>query len=99
MLNVERVCSLPISYFLKDFIYSFERVHEQGAGRGRRGEGGLQADSVLSIEPDMGLDLPTLRLQPEQKSRVGHLRHLTNRVTQAPLTTSYFKAFSIVTFV
>ena len=31
-----------------------------------------KADSVLSVEPDMGLDPPTLKLGPEPKSRVQH---------------------------
>ena len=32
-----------------------------------------QEDSPQSMEPDTGLDLMTLRLSPELKSRVGHL--------------------------
>ena len=40
---------------------------------GAGGEREFQADSELSVEPDAGLDLMTLRLGPEQKSRVGHL--------------------------
>ena len=39
-------------------------------GEGAEGEG--QADSVLSVEPDMGLDPTALRSQPEPKSGVCH---------------------------
>ena len=38
-------------YFLKDFLYLRERA---GKGRGVEGEG--EADSLLSREPDAGLD-------------------------------------------
>ena len=41
-----------------------------------------QADSLLSLEPDVGLHLRTLRSQPEPKPRG---RHLTDYATQAPL--------------
>lgn len=40
-------------FFLKDFLFIRERE------RGTEGEG--QADSMLGIEPDVGLDLRTLR--------------------------------------
>ena len=42
------------------------------AGGGAEGEGEResQADSPLSMEPDMGLDLTTLKSWPEPKSRV-----------------------------
>lgn len=32
-----------------------------------------QADSPLSVEPDAGLGLRTVRSQPELKPRVGHV--------------------------
>ena len=35
-------------------------------------EGEGQADSMLSIEPGVGLHLTTLRVLPELKPRVGH---------------------------
>jgi len=46
------------------------------------------ADSVLSAEPGMGLDLGILRSGPELKPRV---RHLTDFATQPPskLSTSH----------
>ena len=45
--------SICFSYFYKDFIHLFKREHKQ---RGvAEGEG--EADSLLSREPDMGLDL------------------------------------------
>ena len=47
-----------------------------------------QADSVLSAEPDVGLDLVTLRSPPELKPRV---RHLTNCTTQVPPKTALLK--------
>ena len=46
--------------FFKDFIYLRKRV--RGRDRGRRREKESQADSALSAEPNMGLDLMTLRL-------------------------------------
>ena len=38
---------------------------------GAEGERESQTDSMLSTEPDVGLDLTTLRPQCEPKSRVG----------------------------
>ena len=70
--------NLFIIYLLKRFIW--ERDHEQEGQRERERE--IQADSMLSAEPDMGLDLKTLRSGPELKSRVGHLTHWA---TKAPL--------------
>lgn len=49
-----------------------------GEGRGR---GNALADSALSVEPDVGLDLTTLGSGPLPKLRVGQL---TDRATQAP---------------
>ena len=45
--------------FFKDFIYLREREREtaNGCGVGTQGEG--EADSLLSKEPDVGLDLRT----------------------------------------
>ena len=51
-----------------------ESKHSQGRGRERR-ERESQAGSTPSTEPDVGLDLTTMRSWPEPKSRV---RHLTN---------------------
>jgi len=62
------------AYYL--FIWERERerertrVHELGEAEGE-GERESQADSTLSAEPDVGLDLMTLRSWPELKSRVG----------------------------
>lgn len=50
-------------------------------GQRERGRGS-QADSTLSTEPCMVLDLTNLRSQYELKPRV---RHLTDCATQAPL--------------
>ena len=39
-----------------------ERAQEQGEGQGGRDRGtGSHADSMLSIEPDLGLDLGTMK--------------------------------------
>ena len=46
------------SFFLKDFVYLFER---ESRGRGREREGEREADSLLSKEPDVGLNPRTLR--------------------------------------
>ena len=54
--------SIPLQLFKKIlFIYLREREHKQGKQqRGRRGRERIsQADSMLSAEPDMGLDLTT----------------------------------------
>jgi len=44
------------------------REHEWEGQRERERE--FQADSMLSMEPDMGLDLTTLRSRPELKPNV-----------------------------
>ena len=41
--------------------------------RGKERETESEADSPLSLKPDAGLDLTTLRSLPEPKSRVGCL--------------------------
>ena len=59
---------IPNFSFFKDlFIYLRER--ESMSRRGER-ETESQADSALSTEPDVGLDLMTLRSRPEPKARV-----------------------------
>ena len=71
--------------FFKRFIYLFEREKRDRvcvrAGGWIEGERESLADYLLSMEPATGLDPNTLRLEPEPKSRVGHL---TNRATQVP---------------
>ena len=57
-------------YFFKGFIYFFLG---RECTRGGRRRGSPQADSTLSLEPNVGLDLMTLRPWPEPKPRVGHL--------------------------
>ena len=52
-------------------IYLFER--EERACSCEWGEGGGQVDFVLNVEPDLGLDLTTLRSRPGPKLRVGLL--------------------------
>ena len=70
-----------------------EREHASGVGEAE-GEGGResQADSILSGEPDEGLDLMTLRSWPEPKSRAVHL---TDCATQVP----HKQYFSIYKFI
>ena len=46
-------------FFLKIYLSILEREREQERGMGRGTES--QADSPLSVEPDLGLDLMTLR--------------------------------------
>ena len=65
-----------IQFFQDLFIYLRERERE-----GRRGRK-PQVDSVLNVESDAGLDLKTLRSQPEPKPRVQCLTYCT---TQTPL--------------
>ena len=43
------------------------------SGEGEEGERKSQADPPPSAEPDVGIDLMTVRSRDELKSRVGHL--------------------------
>lgn len=47
--------------FKKIYLFSSEREHKQEGQR----DGESQADSVPSIEPDVGLHLPTMRPEPK----------------------------------
>ena len=47
-------------------------MNREGGAEGE-GEREFQTGSMFSTEPDMGLDLKTLRSLPEPKSRVGCL--------------------------
>ena len=70
--------------FLKiRFIYLFET----GRGEQRKRERETQADSVLSVEPNTGLDLMTLRSWPELIPRI---RRSTDCASQATLKTTCF---------
>ena len=51
---------------------------QEGGGRGRAT---IQADTILSVEPNTGLDVTTLRSWPEPKSRV---ECFTKWATQVP---------------
>ena len=64
------------SFFFLLNIYSFIGERENTSGRGRERERESQADSTLSTEPSVGLDLVTLRSQPELKLRFGHFNQL-----------------------
>ena len=76
-----------LHYFFKDlFIYLRERAHAcMSRGRGRERGRESQANSMLSMEPKMGLNLMTLRSWLKQKPRVGCL---TNWAPQAPLSSA-----------
>ena len=75
--------------FFKDFfLYSREKGGDRAQVGGEEGERESQADSLLSVEPDSGLDPTTTRSQPEPKPRV---RRLTDFTTQAPLHLYFLK--------
>lgn len=61
------------NFFRFLFIYLFherERESEQvGERMEEEGEREIQADSTLSVEPEVGLNYKTLRLQPKLKSK------------------------------
>ena len=61
-------------------------VHKQREGQTEREEP-PQAASPLSVEPNKGPHLTTLRSGPELKPRV---RYLTNRATQVPHLSTFF---------
>ena len=66
--------------FFRLFIYLFDRQRWQ-VGREAGRERGREAGSLLSREPDVGLDPKTLGSWPEQKAEA-----LTHWATQAPHT-------------
>lgn len=80
-------------------IYLSEREHvhvlthtSMGGGRSKgRGERETQADSLLSVEPNVGLDLVTLRSQPALKSRV---TRLIDCATQTPQGQTVLRPFT-----
>ena len=65
----------------KDFIFLEREEHEQGKGEG----GEWQAGSLLSREPDTGLNPGTLGSWPEPKGR-----SLMDWAIQAPLLRIFF---------
>ena len=67
------------------YLLILEREHSGGRARGRGRE--TQADSLLSMETDTGLDPMVLRSQPQLKPRVGCS---INCATQAPHTVFIF---------
>ena len=66
--KVEGIRSTPYFFFLKNSLLFWER--ESGRAEGEKES---QADSPLSSEPEVGLNLPTLRSWPVLKTRVGYL--------------------------
>ena len=83
ILNLSAVSAALFSF---RFLFILEREWESKCVHVRRGaeeERESQADSTLSVEPDMGLQHVTLRSWPQLKSRA---RCLTNWATQAAPT-------------
>ena len=69
-LTGDRLYSLLVIYFFKDFIYLFDRYRSQ-VGREAGGAGwGWEEGSLLSRETDVGLDPRTLESWPEPKAEV-----------------------------
>lgn len=62
-------CSKKNSFLKKIYLFIWEREYAGEWGKGE-GEKESQADSPLREEPDTGLNLMTLRLGLELKSRV-----------------------------
>ena len=69
------------SFTYRIFFYLCIYLRESVWARGAEGERESQADSQVSMEPEAGLHLKTLRSWPELKPRVGHS---TAWATQAP---------------
>ena len=61
------------------YLFILERVYDPGEGQRDRERNNPQTDSLLSMEPDTGLDPKTLT--PELKSRV---RSSTNKPPKCP---------------
>ena len=79
---------LILGLLKKRFTYFYFREWGEGwRGRGRV-KREFQADSMMSTEPTVGLDLITLRSLPEQKSRFSYL---TDCATQVPLIRGLLK--------
>ena len=66
---VTYILKCKVSFFKDLFVYFWETV-SRGRGR-RRGRENLQADSLLSTDPDAGLYLRIPRPWPDLKSRAG----------------------------
>lgn len=81
---LEHTRSLAISFFfLRSYFFFFIWERECKWDRGRETGRESQADSILIIEPNAGLDHKTLRSLPKPKPRAWH-------ATQAPLHLWYF---------
>ena len=75
--------SLGWFLFFKIYLCIWERGKCEGVRGGGRGRGrGSLKNTLLSKKPDIGLDLTTLRLQPELKPTV---RRSTGCTIQVPL--------------
>lgn len=70
-----------------------ERGKGVGAGHRKRKRKN-QANSTLSVDPDVGLDLTTLEVRPELKPRVRHLNDFASQAP-SPLHLSFFNLESI----
>lgn len=60
-----------IFFYLCNYLFIFAKENHTHTGEGGDGEREIQADFLLSMKPDLGLDLTTPTLRPEPKSGVG----------------------------
>jgi len=82
---------LFILFFFLDLFIFWERESAwEWVWEGGEGERESQTDALLSMEPNVGLDLMTLRSWPELKSKV---RHLTNRLSHPGAPQSIYLFF------
>ena len=81
--------------FFKICLFIWERVRARAHARESEEEGQReresQADSMLSVKPSAGLNLMTLRSQPELKPRLGRL---TDWTVQVPPVLFFKKIFA-----
>ena len=113
LCKLSYIYSVIISSFKKRHVFIWERERERETGvRGRGGERESQVYSLLSMEPDEGLDSTALRLWPEPKSRVRCLTdlshpdapvpfifwkdHFQSFFFEMPLVLNYFKLYKLL---
>ena len=79
---------LPLSFGRFIYFGDEEREHKQEGQREKERES--QADSTLSMEPDVGLDLTTLRSGPEPRTSSGLLTSCATQVPQSLAVSTIF---------
>ena len=91
------LCPLKNIYLFRERVQVGERGRERERDRERQRETEReresQVGSTLIMEPNMGLNLTTVRSWPEPKSRVGHS---TDWATQVPLVFVFIVKFSCI---